>query len=216
MGSSSTPIRRILMRMIFISSGAVLAVTTTAFCAYEFLTFRQSSVQQLQTLSQAIASNSTAALAFDNADDAAVVLSAFRADPHIVGRALDFDGGQKTVVGILPASFDFSTIFTPGSRVDIFECFPLTPETNKGGNTLAIVGRLKPGVSVQQAQAEATVLAKLQVEAHKERNSFDPKVSMLTKHVSGRLRLILWRGIGKAEIVPDVDEASVRAVLAAP
>ncbi|HEX5121961.1 MAG TPA: 3-dehydroquinate synthase [Rhodanobacteraceae bacterium] len=36
------------------------------------------------------------------------------------------------------------------------------------------------------------------------------------KNVSGRLRLILWRGIGKAEIVPDIDEASVRGVLAAP
>ncbi len=35
------------------------------------------------------------------------------------------------------------------------------------------------------------------------------------KNVSGRLRLILWRGIGAAEIVPDVDEASVRGVLAA-
>jgi 3-dehydroquinate synthase len=34
------------------------------------------------------------------------------------------------------------------------------------------------------------------------------------KNVSGRLRLILWRGIGKAEIVPDVDEASVRRFLA--
>ena len=76
----------------------------------------------------------------------------FGADPHIVGRALDFDGGQKTVVGVLPASFDFSTIFTPGSSVDIFECFPLTPETNKWGNTLAIVGRLKPGVSVRRAR----------------------------------------------------------------
>ena len=116
----------------------------------------------------------------------------FGADPHIVGRALDFDGGQKTVVGILPASFDFSTIFTPGSRVDIFECFPLTPETNKWGNTLAIVGRLKPGVTAQNAQAEATVLAKLQSEAHKERNDFDPKVSMLAEHVSGRLRPALF------------------------
>jgi signal transduction histidine kinase/ActR/RegA family two-component response regulator len=76
------------MRMIFLSSGAVLAVTTIAFCAYEFMTFRQSSVQQLQTLSQAIASNSTAALAFDNADDAATVLAAFKADPHIVAAAL--------------------------------------------------------------------------------------------------------------------------------
>src|SRR6266851_7749321 len=88
MAVSSTPIRRTLMRMIFISSGAVLAVTTTAFCSYEFLTFRQSSVQQLQILSQAIASNSTAALAFDNAEDASVVLEAFKADPHIVAAAL--------------------------------------------------------------------------------------------------------------------------------
>src|SRR6267142_1912953 len=88
MARSSTPIRRTLMRMIFLSSGAVLAVTTTAFCAYEFLTFRQSSTQQLQILSQAIASNSTAALAFDNADDAAVTLTAFKADPHIVAAAL--------------------------------------------------------------------------------------------------------------------------------
>src|SRR6266436_7135914 len=88
MGSSSIPIRRTLMRMIFISSGAVLAVTTTAFCVYEFVTFRQSSVQQLQILSQAIASNSTAALAFDNAEDASAVLTAFKADPHIVAAAL--------------------------------------------------------------------------------------------------------------------------------
>ena len=85
---STTPIRRTLMRMIFLSSGAVLAVTTTGFCAYEFLTFRQSSVQQLQILSQAIASNSTAALAFDNADDATVILAAFKADPHIAAAAL--------------------------------------------------------------------------------------------------------------------------------
>jgi signal transduction histidine kinase/ActR/RegA family two-component response regulator len=88
MAASSTPIRRTLMRMIFLSAGAVLAVTTTAFCAYELLTFRQSSVQQLQILSQAIASNSTAALAFDNADDAAAVLAAFKADPHIAAAAL--------------------------------------------------------------------------------------------------------------------------------
>ena len=76
------------MRMIFLSTAAVLGVTTAAFCSYEFLTFRQSSTQQLQILSQAIATNSTAALAFQNADDAAVVLAAFKADPHIVGAAL--------------------------------------------------------------------------------------------------------------------------------
>jgi signal transduction histidine kinase/CheY-like chemotaxis protein len=88
MKNSSTPIRRTLMSMIFLVSGVVLLVTSAAFCAYEFLTFRQSSIQQLQILNRAIASNSTAALAFENADDAAGVLSAFKSDPHIVAAAL--------------------------------------------------------------------------------------------------------------------------------
>jgi signal transduction histidine kinase/ActR/RegA family two-component response regulator len=100
MNGSSTPIRRTLMRMIFLSCGVVLLVTSTAFCAYEFLTFRQTSVQQLQILSKAIASNSTAALAFENAEDAAGVLAAFRSDPHIVAAAL-YDA-HGTVFAVYP------------------------------------------------------------------------------------------------------------------
>jgi signal transduction histidine kinase/ActR/RegA family two-component response regulator len=88
MSRSSTPIRRTLMNMIFLASGVVLLVTSSAFCAYEFLTFRSSSIQQLQILSRAIASNSTAALAFENAEDGASVLTAFKSDPHIVAAAL--------------------------------------------------------------------------------------------------------------------------------
>ena len=88
MKNSSTPIRRTLMNMIFLVSGVVLLVTSAAFCTYEFLTYRQSSIQQLQILSRAIASNSTAALAFENSDDAAGVLTAFKSDPHIVAAAL--------------------------------------------------------------------------------------------------------------------------------
>jgi signal transduction histidine kinase/CheY-like chemotaxis protein len=88
MNKSSMPIRRTLMNMIFLASGVVLLVTSAAFCAYEFLTFRSSSIQQLQILSRAIASNSTAALAFENTDDAAAVLTAFKSDPHIVAAAL--------------------------------------------------------------------------------------------------------------------------------
>jgi predicted permease len=112
----------------------------------------------------------------------------FAADPNIVGRALSFDGGPVTVVGVLPAKFDFSTVFTPGSRVDMFEPLPLSPEINREGNTVAIIGRLKPGVSVRSAGAETAVLGKLLMQAHKERNDFEPKVSGLAEHVSGRLR----------------------------
>jgi signal transduction histidine kinase/CheY-like chemotaxis protein/uncharacterized membrane protein affecting hemolysin expression len=88
MNTPSLSIRSRLTRMLLLSSCAVLAITSSAFCAYEFLNFRESSVQQLEILSQAIASNSTAALAFDNAEDAAGVLAAFSADPHIVAAAL--------------------------------------------------------------------------------------------------------------------------------
>jgi predicted permease len=128
----------------------------------------------------------------------------FAGDPNIVGRALSFDGGPATVVGVLPASFDFGAIFAPGSRVDMFEPFPLTPETNQWGNTLAIVGRLKPDASVKSAQAEATVLGKRIKQAHPERNDFDPMVYGLTEHVSGRLRpalLLLASAVGVVMLI---------------
>jgi signal transduction histidine kinase/ActR/RegA family two-component response regulator len=88
MKNRAVSIRHRLTRLLFLSSGAALALTTIAFCTYEAVTFRHSSIQQLQTLSHAIASNSTAALAFDNAADATSVLVAFRAEPHIVRAAL--------------------------------------------------------------------------------------------------------------------------------
>jgi predicted permease len=128
----------------------------------------------------------------------------FAADSSIIGRALSFDGGPVTIVGVLPASFDFATIFAAGSRIDMFQPFPMSPETNRWGNTLSIVGRLKPGVSVQQAQAEATLLAKLDRETHKERNDFEPRVSMLPDHVSGRLRpavLMLASAVGVVMLI---------------
>jgi signal transduction histidine kinase/CheY-like chemotaxis protein/uncharacterized membrane protein affecting hemolysin expression len=84
----TTPLRRSLVRIVLFVIITVLAVATVGFCTCELLIYRQSAVQQLQTLSAAIASNSTAALAFDNADDASVVLEAFKADPHIVAAAL--------------------------------------------------------------------------------------------------------------------------------
>jgi signal transduction histidine kinase/ActR/RegA family two-component response regulator len=101
---TSVPIRRLLTRSLLLSSGTVLFMTALAFCTYELLTFRQSTVQQLQTLSQAIAANSTAALAFDNADDAAGVLSAYKADPHITAAVL-YDAHGR-IFAIYPRGID--------------------------------------------------------------------------------------------------------------
>ena len=128
----------------------------------------------------------------------------FGADPNIVGRALPFDGGPVTVVGVLPASFDFATIFTPGSHVDLFEPFPLSAETNRWGNTIAIVGRLKPGAALGTAQAEATILGKQLQELNPKLNDFEPKLSTLAQHVSGQLRptlLVLACAVGVVMLI---------------
>ena len=88
MAIKDLPIQRKLMRVLLLTTCAVLSLTCTLYFAYEFFTFRHATVQQLSTLGQVIASNSTAALAFRDSADAAEILSALRADPHIVAAAL--------------------------------------------------------------------------------------------------------------------------------
>ena len=81
---NDTPIRRKLMTILLLTSGSALLLTCSAFFAYEFLTFRSTTVSQLSTLGKIIAANSTAALVFDNQRDAMEILSALQAERHIV------------------------------------------------------------------------------------------------------------------------------------
>jgi predicted permease len=125
----------------------------------------------------------------------------FASDRSIVGRPLTIDNEPVTVAGVLPASFDFSSVFAPGSHIDLFAPFPLTAETNRWGNTMAIVARLKPGVPVGSAQAEIKILAARITQAHPERNGFEGHVTPLADHVSGRMRLALTVLAGAVGVV---------------
>jgi PAS domain S-box-containing protein len=81
-------IQQKLMRIIVLTSGAVLLLTCASYFVYEYLTFRQGMIRQLNILGETIATNSTAALAFENSDDADEILTALKADKHIVGACL--------------------------------------------------------------------------------------------------------------------------------
>jgi predicted permease len=116
----------------------------------------------------------------------------FASDPNIVGRKLTINDAPVTVAGVLPESFDFASVFAPGAHIDLYSPFPLTPETNRWGNTLSIVGRLKPGMTVPSAQAEFDVIAGPISRQHPEWNGFRPKLSPFEQHVSGRLRPALF------------------------
>jgi len=63
------PIRRKLMAIILMTSGAVLLLTCGAFIVSEWITFRHGLVQSLATLARITADNSSAALAFRNTEN---------------------------------------------------------------------------------------------------------------------------------------------------
>jgi len=117
----------------------------------------------------------------------------FNSDPNIVGTALTLNDQPYTVVGVLPATFDFASIFAPGGHFDLYFPFPLSPETNRWGNTMAMIGRLKPGETAERARAEIRTLAPQLTAEHPERNSFQGAVvTSLSEQVSGRIRLAVW------------------------
>lgn len=123
----------------------------------------------------------------------------FGSDPAIVGQSITLNNEATTVVGVLPPSFDFGSVFSPGSRIDLLLPFPICEETNRWGNTLVVVGRLKPGVTVQNAQAEFDVIAPQVQQQHPERNTNGAVLSSLQERISGRLRpafLVLFGAVG--------------------
>jgi predicted permease len=111
----------------------------------------------------------------------------FDSNTNIVGRKMTLNNQPTTVVGVLPASFDFGSVFAPGTPVDIFIPWPLNDPAKPQGNTMKVIGRLKPGATVQAAQAELSTLGTELQNRHPERNSISPLLTPLAQHVSGRV-----------------------------
>ncbi len=83
----------------------------------------------------------------------------FASDPGIVGRTLTSNNAPLTIVGVLPADFDFDAIFSPGTEIDLITPFPIAPETARWGNTLFAIGRLKPNATPESAQADLRLIS---------------------------------------------------------
>jgi len=69
-------------------------------------------------------------------------------DPNVIGKSLSLSGSQYTVIGIVGRDFDLREFGNP----DLFVPFGLDPNTTDQGHYFQAVARLKPGVSLQQAQ----------------------------------------------------------------
>jgi predicted permease len=127
----------------------------------------------------------------------------FGGDEAIVGSALTINNTPLTIVGVLPPSFDFSSVFTPGTKVDMIVPADLD-YMRPWGNTLSIVGRLRPGVDVAQARAEFATLLPQLLEAHKDWWRVGAILTPLKQHVSGRMRgalIVLWSAVGAVLLI---------------
>ena len=82
----------------------------------------------------------------------------FEGNPNVVGTAIRINGKAATVVGVMPPNFKFPQ--TEELWVPLYNEFPLKPRGDPAGIGPQIMGRLKPEVSVDQANAEFSALAK--------------------------------------------------------
>jgi PAS domain S-box-containing protein len=88
------PIQYQISRSILVTSTVVLLLTGLAYHTFEFITFRENTVDRITVLGEVIANNSTTALAFDTREEANEILNALRAEKHIAAASLYDDNGN--------------------------------------------------------------------------------------------------------------------------
>ncbi len=118
-------------------------------------------------------------------DDHVVVMSwsywknRFNLDPAILGKRIVVDDAPVTIVGVTPRAFFGLQV---GFRPEVWLPLAMEPVIHRpsriGGGGLRLMGRLKPGVSIEQARAEMSVLFQWTVD-ERARNSKDPLVRQL-------------------------------------
>ncbi|HKW63262.1 MAG TPA: ABC transporter permease [Candidatus Acidoferrum sp.] len=143
----------------------------------------------------------------------------FNADATIVGRTIVLDGDPFIVAGVLQGSFILDAEVmppeTPMDKMDIFAPLPLGADAEKyrGDENYNIMVRLKPGVSMQQAQADLDVIASRIREKDRRDASFGMHVIGLQEQVVGGVRRALLILLGSVGLVLLIACANVASLL---
>lgn len=128
--------------------------------------------------------------------DGVVVLShalwtqQFAGDRAILGRQLRLNGRERTIVGVMPASFRF-----PVSDTHLWIPLALPPQSTQNRNSFFLwaVGRLRPGVTIESARNDLAGIARaMEVEFPENRDLGTHLVSMEEQIVGRTMRTALW------------------------
>jgi predicted permease len=141
----------------------------------------------------------------------------FGADPQIVGKKLVIDGAPTTVIGVMRSGITFpnrSAVTDAWMAIPAGEV-PLAP-ANRGAHMLVVVGRLEPGVTVQQAQRDmANVASQLEHEYPREQDGRSVSLHSLRDTVVGRIEPQLFVLLGAAGLVLLIACANAASLLLA-
>jgi predicted permease len=112
----------------------------------------------------------------------------FGGNPGVIGREVRLDGTPRTIVGVMPAGFRFpsqSDLWVPMASV-------FGMNDNRSWRADQAIGRLKPGATVRQAQAEMTLLAERLAQQYPDTNrEIGAAVVPLRDHAAGDVRFSL-------------------------
>ncbi len=143
----------------------------------------------------------------------------FNSDPAIVGKSITLNGNPLIVAGVLRRGFMLNAEVMPSEgpmdKVDVFLPLPLDADAVKrrGDENYNILVRLKPGVSVPQAQADIDVIASRIREKDKRDRTFGMHVVGLQEQVVGDVRRALLVLLGSVALVLLIACANVANLL---
>ena len=125
----------------------------------------------------------------------------FGSDPNIVGQKIQLDGKTVEIVGVMPPGFEHPILWGP---IDIWQPLAFTPEQKavRDTNYLSEFGRLKPGVTIQQAEQS---MAALYINLGKQNSTNEGetvRLEPLQRSMSDKIgRTVMWFTFGLAGFV---------------
>ena len=142
----------------------------------------------------------------------------FHSDPNVVGRGVTLNSKPYTVAGVLRPEFrlnhEVMQTVSNTERCDIFLPLPLGADavTRRGDENYNLTARLKPGVTLSQAQADISVIASRIREKDKRDRTFTISVVSLVDQVVGNLRrivLVLFGSVGLVLLIACANVANL-------
>jgi putative ABC transport system permease protein len=139
----------------------------------------------------------------------------FGSDPAVVGHPITLDDESYDVIGVMPKRFEFVLEYAAVQDVDVWVPLQLVADPRDDGHNFGMIARLKPGVTLEKAQADmARVLAEIRVAVpgHVEKNERGMILIPYQRWVTGDVRTPLWilfAAVGLVLLIATVNVANL-------